>query len=194
MAEDTRTRDQAIIEAALFLSPDPLTRRKLAKIVGGTSLAYVDQLLAAIAAEFAAPAHGIELIVNDGRAVFQVKHDYVDQVANLAPQQDIPRPVLRTLAMIAYNNPITQADLVKARGNKAYGHVTELLERGLVHAEPQGRTLLLGVTDEFLRYFGLSSVDEFRLQVGALADELDTDATAATETNQPEGDDHHAEV
>ncbi len=188
MVEDTRTRDQAIIEAALFLSPDPLTRRKLAKIVGGTSLAYIDQILTAITAEFASPAHGIELVVNDGRAFLQVKRDYVDQVANLAPQQDIPRPVLRTLAMIAYNNPITQADLVKARGNKAYGHVTELLERGLVHAEPQGRTLLLGVTDEFLRYFGLSSVDEFRLHVGALGDDLATNTEDAGDVAAPEQD------
>ena len=189
MAEDIRTRDQAIIEAALFLSPDPLTRRKLAKIVGGTSLAYIDQLLAAITAEFAAPNHGIELIVKDGRAFLQVKRDYVDQVANLAPQQDIPRPVLRTLAMIAYNNPITQAELVKARGNKAYGHVTELLERGLVRAEPQGRTLLLRVTDEFLRYFGLSSVDEFRLHVGALENELSTSAEDTAEIQQTNQED-----
>ena len=172
MSEDARVRDRGLIEAALFLSPEPLTRRRLAKLLGGTALAYVDRILEEIKAEFNAPTHGIELLTEDGRAFFQVKRDYVDKVASLAPQQDIPRPVLRTLAMIAYNNPMTQADLVKARGNKAYGHVNELIERGLIRSEPQGRTLLLSVTDKFLRYFGLSTVEEFRLHVGAIKDEL----------------------
>jgi len=164
-SDDAHAQARGLIEAALFLSPEPLTRRGLAKLLGGASLAYVDRILAEIKEEFASPSHGIELLIEDGRAFLQVKRPYVDRVAHLAPQQDIPRPVLRTLAMIAYNNPMTQADLVKARGNKAYGHVNELIDRGLVRAEPQGRTRLLSVTDEFLRYFGLSNVEEFRFYV-----------------------------
>ena len=184
MPNDARVHDQGLVEAALFLSPEPLTRRKLAKILGGTSLAYVDRILDELHAEFASPIHGIEVIIKDGRAFLQVKRDYVDRVAHLAPQQDIPRPVLRTLAMIAYNNPMTQADLVKVRGNKAYGHVTELIDRGLIQAEPQGRTLLLSVTNEFLHYFGLSTVEEFRFQVGAIKNELDLAAEPPAETTE----------
>jgi chromosome segregation and condensation protein ScpB len=60
---------------------------------------------------------------------------------------------------------MTQADLVKARGNKAYGHVQELIERRLIRAEEQGRTLLLHVTGEFLRHFGLTNVEEFRFNI-----------------------------
>lgn len=169
--ESDLEHDQALIEAALFLSPQPLTRHKLARIIGGASLSYVERLLDQIADEFRREAHGIELQVEDGKAMFQVKRAYIDAVAHLAPHQDISRPVLRSLAMIAYNHPLTQADLVKARGNKAYKHVQELLERGLIRAEEQGRTLLLYVTDEFLRYFGLSSVEEFRFHVGDLPEE-----------------------
>jgi len=166
--ESNMEHDQALIEAALFLSPQPLTRQKLARIIGGTSLAYVERLLAQIEDEYRATTHGIELHVEDAKSMFQVKRAYIDDVAYLAPHQDISRPVLRSLAMIAYNHPLTQADLVKARGNKAYKHVQELLERGLIRAEDQGRTLLLYVTDEFPRYFGLSSVEEFRFHVGDL--------------------------
>ena len=188
MTDEIRTDDRNLVEAALFLSPEPLTRRRLAKILGGTALAYVDRILEELKAEFDAPTHGIELLVEDGRAFLQVKRPYVDRVAHLAPQQDISRPVLRTLATIAYNNPLTQADLIKVRGNKAYGHVTELLERGLIRAEPQGRTLLLSVTDEFLRYFGLSSVEEFKFHVGAVQEELEIDKTdeAAGESGEKE--------
>ena len=163
--------DQALVEAALFLSPEPLTRHKLARIIGGASLAYVERVLGHIEDEYRGSTHGIDLHVEDGKSMFQVKRAYIDAVAHLAPHQDISRPVLRSLAMIAYNHPLTQANLVKARGNKAYKHVQELLERGLIRAENQGRTLLLYVTDEFLRYFGLSSVEEFRFHVGDLPEE-----------------------
>lgn len=172
-ADDGRgyEHDLGLVEAALFLSSQALTRHKLARILGGTSLAYVDRILDELGREFSSITHGIELHVEEGKAILQVKRPYVDLVAHLAPHQDISRPVLRSLAMIAYNHPMTQADLVKARGNKAYKHVQELLDRRLIRAEEQGRTLLLHVTEEFLRYFGLSNVEEFRFHVGELPPE-----------------------
>lgn len=164
MMPDERSprNDLALAEAALFLSPHPVSRRALAKILGGVALAYVDQLLDDLQQEYQDPKRGVELHIQDGRGLLRVKTAYVNDVAHLAPQQDIPRPILRTLAVIAYNHPMTQADLIKVRGNKGYGHVQELLERRLIIAEDHGRTLLLSVTKEFLRHFGLSSVDEFR--------------------------------
>ncbi len=163
--------DLGLVEAALFLSSQALTRHKLARILGGVSLAYVDRIIDGLEREFSSHTHGIELHVEEGKVILRVKRPYVDLVAHLAPHQDISRPVLRSLAMIAYNHPMTQADLVKARGNKAYKHVQELLDRRLIRSEEQGRTLLLHVTDEFLRYFGLSNVEEFRFHVGELAPE-----------------------
>lgn len=183
-----RGNDLALVEAALFLSPQPLTRRGLAKLLGDVRLAYVDQLLEDLAAAFSDSARGIELLVDEGRAILRVKRDYVDRVAHLAPQQDIPRPILRTLAVIAYNHPMTQANLVRVRGNKAYGHVHELLDRGLIRAEAQGRTLLLHVTAEFLRHFGLNSVEEFRFHAPPQEEitSIDEEAASSEEAGSPE--------
>ena len=164
----TETEDRALIEAALFLSPQPLTRRGLAKILGEVQVAYIDRLLAELRREYDDPLHGLELHVDEGRAAFRVKTAFIDRVSHLAPQQDIPRPILRSLAVIAYNHPMTQSDLVKVRGNKAYAHVQELLARNLIRAEESGRTLLMHVTKEFLRHFGLSTVEEFRFHVAGL--------------------------
>ncbi len=164
----TETEDRALIEAALFLSPQPLTRRGLAKILGEVQVAYIDRLLAELKREYDDPIHGLELHVDEGRAGFRVKTTFIDRVSHLAPQQDIPRPILRSLAVIAYNHPMTQSDLVKARGNKAYAHVQELLARNLIRSEESGRTLLLHVTKEFLRHFGLNTVEEFRFHVAGL--------------------------
>ena len=169
--QDHPRNDLALAEAALFLAPQPLTRRALAKILGGVALAYVDQLLEDLQAQFDDSSRGIELHIEEGRAMFRVKAALVNQVAHLAPQQDVPKPVLRTLAVIAYNHPMTQADLIKVRGNKGYGHVQELIERHLITAEEHGRTLLLSVTKDFLRHFGLSSVEEFRFHFAASPEE-----------------------
>lgn len=170
MPDDRSPRnDLALAEAALFLSPHPVSRRSLAKILGGVALAYVDQLLEDLQQEFMDPRRGVELHIEEGRGLLRVKAAYVNDVAHLAPQQDIPRSILRTLAVIAYNHPMTQANLIKVRGNKAYGHVQELLERRLIITEDHGRTLLLSVTKEFLRHFGLGSVDEFRFHFTAEA-------------------------
>ena len=160
--------DRALIEAALFLSPQPMTRRSLAKILGDVQREYIDRLLSELKREYEREGHGLELHAEEGRFGFRVKTTHIERVQHLAPQQDIPRPVLRSLAVIAYNHPMHQADLVKVRGNKAYGHVQELLERGLIRAEESGRTLLLHVTREFLHHFGLSTVEEFRFHVAGL--------------------------
>lgn len=188
-----RGNDLALVEAALFLSPQPLTRRGLAKILGGVRLAYVDQLLEDLAAAYEDSKRGIELRVDEGKALLRVKSDYVDRVAHLAPQQDIPRPILRTLAVIAYNHPMMQADLVRVRGNKAYGHVQELIDRGLIRSEAQGRTMLLQVTAEFLHHFGLSTVEEFRFHTVSLEAETPEQVTSAEEEDASEADGSESE-
>lgn len=178
---DHPRNDLALAEAALFLAPQPLTRRGLAKILGGVAQAYVDQLLEDLKERFENPNRGIELHVEDGRAQFRVKSAYVNEVAHLAPQHDIPRQELRTLAVIAYNHPITQANLIKIRGNKGYKHVQELIERNLITSEPHGRTCLLHVTRDFLRHFGLSSVEEFRFRFPTAAEENAEELARGTE-------------
>ncbi len=159
---EDKAHDKGLLEAALFLAEKAVPRRTLVAVLGQASVGYVDQLLEELAQDLSSSERGVELLRRGDTAQLQVKKDYIDAVAHLAPHQDIPRPVLRSLAMIAYNHPMTQSALVKARGNKAYEHVQELVERGLIRTEEQGRTLLLHVTDEFLRYFGLESVEEFR--------------------------------
>ena len=178
---DHPRNDLALAEAALFLAPQPLTRRALAKILGGVAQAYVDQLLEDLKSQFDDASRGIELHIEEGRAMFRVKAAYVNEVSHLAPQHDIPRQELRTLAVIAYNHPMTQANLIKIRGNKGYKHVQELIERDLITSEPHGRTRLLHVTRDFLRHFGLSSVEEFRFHFPTAAEENAEELTRATE-------------
>jgi len=194
VAVTDRGNDLALVEAALFLSPQPLSRRGIAKILGSVQLAYVDRLLEDLAQTYAESTRGIELLVDEGRATLRVKHAYIERVAHLAPQQDIPRPTLRTLAVIAYNQPVTQAQVIRVRGNKGYAHIQELIDRGLVRSEEHGRTLLLHLTSEFLRHFGLSSVEELKFhapKIGTLpplgeAGDEDEETSARTQDGTPD--------
>ena len=61
---------------------------------------------------------------------------------------------MKTLAFIAYKQPLMQSNLVKVRSNKAYDHLKILEEKGFVSKEPKGRSYMLRTTKKFVEYFG----------------------------------------
>ena len=156
---------KALVEAALFVADRPLSVARLAEALGLAEGA-VARLLQVLADECAAPDRGIELVQEGGGYVLRVKGELASAVRPFAPHQDIPEQTLRTLAVIAYHAPVLQSEVVKIRGQRAYGHIGELVARGFVAAQPQGPSKLLTVTDELLRYFGVASLDELRAQLG----------------------------
>ena len=86
----------------------------------------------------------------------QVRFGLAGRVLSFAPKE-IEAPLIRTLAIIAYKQPIKQSDLVEIRGNKSYDHVKELEKRGLISAVRHSRTKLLTTTRGFADYFGINS-------------------------------------
>ncbi len=147
--------DKEIIEAALFASGEPLDTGQLRNLVGGKN---VRELLQELMDEYSARRSSIEIREIEGKFVMQVRPEFAEKVRSLAPKE-LRSPVLRTLAMIAYHQPLTVADLVDRRGAAAYDHVRELEESGFVSATPQGRTRLLQTTARFAEYFNLDSAD-----------------------------------
>ncbi|VVB86069.1 Segregation and condensation protein B [uncultured archaeon] len=147
--------DKEIIEAALFVSGEPLDVDQLRNLVKGKN---VRSLVQELINEYNGRSSPLEIKEIEGRYVMQVKPEYADRVRSIAPKE-LRSPVLRTLAMIAYHQPLTVADLVDRRGAAAYDHVRELEESGLVSAAPQGRTRLLQTTPRFAEYFNLESSD-----------------------------------
>ena len=83
-----------------------------------------------------------------------VKSPYVDDVSNLTPHADMSRGLLRVLSIIAYHEPVQQADIVKVVGNRTYEYVKDLEMRGLIKWERKGRTKMLSTTPHFEDYFG----------------------------------------
>ena len=91
---------------------------------------------------------------------FTVKSAYVPIVEQIAPDTELTRSVVETLAILAWKAPVLQADLIKIRGASAYDHIGELQDRGFIIKEKEGRSYIIKLTPKFFEYF---DVDKSRI-------------------------------
>jgi segregation and condensation protein B len=140
------------LEAALFISTKPIMINELGKISGVNSLGHVKELLEEIQKEYS--NRGVEVVQTQDGWQMQVRPEVLPNVSHLTPYSDLSGGVKRTLAIVAYKEPVLQSEVIKHQGNKAYSYVKELVKRGLVKAEKKGHTKELNLTQEFERYFG----------------------------------------
>ena len=154
------TKDKkALLEAALFMSPDPVTLNTLSKISGITSKKELRELLEQIQKEHQVDTKGIELAITPEGYKLKVKDNFMDQVSSLTPHSDLTSGMLRTLGLVALRQPMAQSQIVKIQGNKVYNYIQKLEKKGLITTEKAGRTKILRTTKEFERYFDKSLKD-----------------------------------
>jgi segregation and condensation protein B len=170
-----------VIEALLFAAQKPLTARELAAAIKGAG--RDDELLPnefakATEAQVAAALEELKIEYVQQNRAFQLAEKaegwqlvsdpaYASWVRQLFPAVKPARltpPSLETLAIVAYRQPITRADIEAVRGVAVDGVLQNLMERGLVkiggRAEVPGRPLLYETTEFFLEHFGLRNLDE----------------------------------
>jgi segregation and condensation protein B len=155
-----------VVEAGLLASSRSLALDELAALFGESdqpSHAEIRAALAQLAQEYASRA--LELKETARGVRIQVRRDFATEVSRLWPERPkrYSRALLETLALIAYRQPITRAEIEGVRGVAVNPDITRtLLERNWIrvvgHRELPGRPELLGTTREFLDYFGLRSV------------------------------------
>ena len=170
-----------VIEALLFAAQKPLTVRELVSAIkgaGGDDELVLNEFAKVTEAQVAAALEQLKIeYVQQGRAFqlaekaegWQLVSDpaYAPWVRQLFPAVKPARltpPSLETLAIVAYRQPITRADIEAVRGVAVDGVLQNLMERGLVkiggRAEVPGRPLLYETTQFFLEHFGLRDLDE----------------------------------
>ena len=170
-----------VIEALLFASQKPLTPRELAAAIkgaGGDDELLPNEFAKVTEAQVAAALEQLKLEYVEQNRAFQLAEKaegwqlvsdpaYGSWVRQLFPAVKPARltpPSLETLAIIAYRQPITRADIEAVRGVAVDGVLQNLMERGLVkiagRAEVPGRPLLYETTQFFLEHFGLRDLDE----------------------------------
>lgn len=147
----------SMVEAALFVHDGPISAEQLSHLLG-IEQQECERALEMLCEQYETRRGGIEVVrIGDGY-LMQASPRYASRLKGMA-EVELSAPVLRTLSMIAYHQPIKQSKLAERRGNKAYSHVKTLVERGLVHASPSGHTRVLTTTPLFARYFQLDGAD-----------------------------------
>ena len=155
----TDEKIKAAIEAALFMSNQPISLEKLSKILK-RSPEKIKAVIEEFKQEFQKEEHGIHVIETSTGYQIRVKPELVSSVSNLTPYRDLGRGLLRVLALVAYKQPITQSEIVKVLGNRTYEYVKRLEERGLIKTVKHSRTKALIATKEFANYFGLENPED----------------------------------
>ncbi len=157
---DAGVRPSAMVEALLFAAAEPLSAADLAERLPAG--ADVGAALAALQARYA--GRGVELVCVADRWRFQTA---ADLAFLMTEEREEPRRLSRaaqeTLAIIAYHQPVTRAEIEAVRGVQASkGTLDVLLELGLVRMRGRrrtpGRPVTFGTTDGFLEHYGLASL------------------------------------
>lgn len=156
---------EAKVEAILFASPRPLKIGEILEVLGEEATSKeVSEAVSSITAFHARRKGGFALEAVRGGYQFQSSASastYMQRMFSSRPRP-ISRAAQETLAIIAYRQPVTRADIEFIRGVDAGSIVKNLLDRDLIKAvgrkEDAGRPILFGTTDEFLQIYGLQSL------------------------------------
>ncbi len=155
------------LEALLFAAGDPVPKLRIAEVLD-LELEELDRLLAKMAEIYAKPDHGIELRTMGDSVALATKPEAssVLEVFFAKPFRPLAmsQAAYETLAVVAYNEPVTRAQIEQVRGVNSDGALNRLVEKGLVEMsgvlELPGRPGVFKTTELFLRLYGISSVDE----------------------------------
>ena len=148
------------IEAILYLKGQPLSLTELAEYAG-CDRAIAEEGLIELINDYAHRDSALEVVETPNGYSLQLRSGFQELVQTLVPVE-LGVGALRTLAAIALESPITQADLVNLRGSGAYQHVQELVELGFICKRRQAdcRSSLVHVTNKFHQYFQLDQLPQ----------------------------------
>ena len=156
---------EAAIEPLLFTMGEAISAEAIGAVIGHDK-ATVIRLVHHLMDRYQNEKRGIRIIELDGS--FQMctspeMYDYVIKLTHQPKKQVLTDVMLETLAIVAYKQPVTKAEIEQIRGVSCSHAINKLLEYGLIteagRLNAPGRPILLATTEEFLRTFGVQSVE-----------------------------------
>ena len=161
-----KAKAKAVLEAILFTMGDSVEIDRLAAVIE-ESRETTKGLLEELAAEYEKADRGIALMTLDNAIQMCTKSDlyeYLIRIAKTLKKFVLTDTLLETLSIIAYKQPITRLEIEKVRGVSCDHAVNRLLEFDLItevgRMDAPGRPLLFGTTEQFLRSFGVKSIED----------------------------------
>ena len=156
---------KAVLESLLFASGEPVSLARLAAVLDPVTKESIRKVLADLKADFHREARGVMLEEVAGGYQLRTPKEHALYVRKLlaARPPRLSRPMMETLAIIAYRQPITRPEIEQLRGVDSGAVLETLTERRLVkiagRKEAPGRPMMYATTSEFLQTFGLKDLD-----------------------------------
>lgn len=156
---------KAAVEAVLFLRAERVTIEELVDILD-VGLLEIKPVMKELLMEYNQKKRGLQILETEGAYVMCTRPEYAGILARLdrPVRKRLTPAALETLAVIAYQQPVTRAEIEKIRGVRVDKIINNLLEKGLIMEAGQkpvvGKPVLYRTTEEFLRVFGLISLQD----------------------------------
>jgi len=156
--------DRRVLEGALYAADHPLVMEEVKKVVGTSSETYVRKLIDELKSEHGGRGGAFRLVEGEkGTFSLKLAEELLERLDDIIPKMRISRGALKTLAMVAYRQPVTQAKLAELRGSRTYDHIRQLLAVGFVESKPFGKTRTLRVSKKFASHLGFEDdMDKMR--------------------------------
>jgi len=161
-----REEQLRIAEALILAAPEPISAQRLGEIVPGARAAAVRELVDELNAGYAEARRAFEIVEAAGGYQVRTRGEfapYLQQTLESRPLR-LSQAALETLAVIAYRQPVTRAEIEHVRGVDVGAVLRSLLERHFVriagHREVAGRPMLYATTRRFLEVFGLARIED----------------------------------
>ena len=157
---------EAVVEAILFTMGESVEIERLAAAVEHDE-DTVRKIIRSMMARYDKEDRGLQIIELDGSFQLCTKpemYEYLIKIAHIPKKHVLSDVLLETLSIIAYKQPITRLEIEKIRGVSCTHSVNKLVEYGLIceagRLDVPGRPITFATTEEFLRYFGIESLDD----------------------------------
>jgi segregation and condensation protein B len=165
---------EGAIEAMLFASGEQTSASVLAQALE-LDEKTVKTIITRLSDSYEKEKRGLRIIqVNEAfqMCTSELYYDYVSKLVKIPVRKNLTVPLLETLAIVAYKQPVTKSDIEDIRGVSAEHAINKLIECGLVcecgRLDSPGRPILFATTDEFLKYYGYRSLSELPEILGEL--------------------------
>ena len=161
-----RDEIKSILESLLFVADGPQSVQRLAEVLDSVDKELIHELLQELRQDFEAQKRGIRLVEVAGGYQLRTPKANAEAVKKFLGGRParMGKATLETLAIVAYRQPITKAEIEAIRGVDVDGVITTLLERNLIRAvarkDVPGRPFLYGTTPEFLQLFNLKDLSQ----------------------------------
>ena len=189
----TQQEIAAALEAILFVAGEALPVKEIAAALD-ISFLELDAAIRALSDEYDFNRRGFKLMRFDQKVQLATRPEYtphVEKVLAPARKQTLTQSAMETLAVVAYRQPITRMEIEAIRGVRCERSLLRLTQYGLIcevgRKDVVGRPILYGTTEEFLRHFGIHSLDELpvlRDAENATLDGLQESAVGAPEPEE----------